>query len=255
MLLALVALATACTAPRVRQEMEEGRRYALRARSAHERVHEPVVTSLVSQVGLRLLRPDPPPYRYRFYVVDDSTPTSFAGPGGHVFVHRGALLALQDASQLAALLAHEIGHVALRHPAAAEAIQRERRARRAKAEVRRRATRGPETERARSGEEEPSGPLGPRYTFELEVAADAYAAALLREAGFCPEALVPVMAALGVASPSDTPWGTHPASTARVDALRERGVQPPCDTRHPELDRRLYEAQAKLLERLEAAAP
>jgi len=252
-----VLLVPACTAPRIRKEMERGRAYALEARGAHPLVRDPAVTSLVSQMGLQLLRADPPPYRYRFYVVDDPTPTSFAGPGGHVFVHSGALLVLQDANQLAALLAHEIGHVALRHPDAAVAIQRQRREQRAKAEVRRRATRGPDDDAPREPweDEAPSGPLGPRYTPELEEEADAYAVELLRKAGFCPQALIPVAAALGEASPDETSWGTHLASNTRADALRERGVRPPCETSHPELDRRLFEAQARLLAPPAGGAP
>ncbi len=45
----------------------------------------------------------------------DPSPNAFALPNGHVYVHTGMLARLQDEDQLAALLAHEITHVAGHH--------------------------------------------------------------------------------------------------------------------------------------------
>jgi predicted Zn-dependent protease len=59
---------------------------------------------------------------YRFSVVNDSTPNAFALPGGHIAVTRGLLVALDNETQLAAVLGHEIGHVTARH--AAQGMQR-----------------------------------------------------------------------------------------------------------------------------------
>lgn len=53
---------------------------------------------------------------WEFRVFDDPTPNAFALPGGKIGVHSGmAQIATSDA-QLAAVLAHEVGHVAARHP-------------------------------------------------------------------------------------------------------------------------------------------
>jgi predicted Zn-dependent protease len=52
---------------------------------------------------------------YRFFVLRDPSPNAFALPNGHVYVHTGMLARLQDEAQLAALLAHEINHVAGHH--------------------------------------------------------------------------------------------------------------------------------------------
>ncbi len=77
---------------------------------------EPNVLSLVRRVG-HDIRPDPTDdyIEYEFYVLRDPSPNAFALPNGHVYVHTGMLARLQDEDQLAALLAHEITHVAGHH--------------------------------------------------------------------------------------------------------------------------------------------
>ncbi len=48
-------------------------------------------------------------------VLDDSTIDGFACPGGYIFVTLGAVKACQDESMLAAIIAHEMGHVIRRN--------------------------------------------------------------------------------------------------------------------------------------------
>lgn len=50
-----------------------------------------------------------------FFVVQDSTINAFALPGGFVGVNTGLIWATQTESELASVLAHEIGHVTQRH--------------------------------------------------------------------------------------------------------------------------------------------
>jgi predicted Zn-dependent protease len=64
--------------------------------------------SLVKQVG----RPE---LSYFFAVLDLDEPNAYATPGGFVFVTRGLLSLLQDESELAAVLAHEIVHINHKH--------------------------------------------------------------------------------------------------------------------------------------------
>lgn len=52
---------------------------------------------------------------YEFFVLRDPSPNAFALPNGHVYVTTGMLARLEDDAQLAALLAHEINHVAGHH--------------------------------------------------------------------------------------------------------------------------------------------
>lgn len=54
-------------------------------------------------------------YDYFFFAVRDTMLNAFALPGGFIGVHSGLMLAAQSESELASVLAHEIGHVAQRH--------------------------------------------------------------------------------------------------------------------------------------------
>ena len=52
---------------------------------------------------------------YFFFAVRDPVLNAFALPGGFIAVHSGLVLAAQSESELASVVAHEIGHVAQRH--------------------------------------------------------------------------------------------------------------------------------------------
>lgn len=68
---------------------------------------------LVGQtVASRTSRADQP---WVFGVLDTDTVNAFSGPGGYVWVTRGAIRQMQDESELAGVLGHEIGHVVKQH--------------------------------------------------------------------------------------------------------------------------------------------
>lgn len=52
---------------------------------------------------------------YHFLLLESEEINAFAAPGGLIFVTRGMLRCCRDEDALAAVLAHEIGHVQLRH--------------------------------------------------------------------------------------------------------------------------------------------
>ncbi|MFA6464435.1 MAG: M48 family metalloprotease, partial [Desulfurivibrionaceae bacterium] len=52
---------------------------------------------------------------YHFVLLEDDGINAFAAPGGLIFVSRGMLRCCQDEDTLAAVLAHEIAHVQLKH--------------------------------------------------------------------------------------------------------------------------------------------
>ena len=54
-------------------------------------------------------------FDFFFFAVRDPVLNAFALPGGFIGVHSGLILAAQSESELAAVLAHEIGHVTQRH--------------------------------------------------------------------------------------------------------------------------------------------
>lgn len=76
---------------------------------------DPVVQDYVSNVGQRLVpyanRSDLP---WRFRVLDSEEVNAFALPGGFIYITEGLLFNLNNEAQLAAILAHEVAHVANR---------------------------------------------------------------------------------------------------------------------------------------------
>lgn len=74
-------------------------------------------TQYVERVGQRLAAQAPGPgYPYRFRVANLSDVNAFALPGGAIYVHRGLIEQVRTEGELAGVMAHEIAHVALRHP-------------------------------------------------------------------------------------------------------------------------------------------
>jgi predicted Zn-dependent protease len=71
----------------------------------------------VERVGRRLAAQAPgADYPYRFRIANLSDVNAFALPGGYVYVHRGLIEQVRTEGELAGVIAHEIAHVALRHP-------------------------------------------------------------------------------------------------------------------------------------------
>ena len=70
----------------------------------------------IDALGKRLVAHAPGErYPYQFKIVNDTAINAFALPGGFVYINRGALDAADNEAQIAGVMAHEIGHVALRH--------------------------------------------------------------------------------------------------------------------------------------------
>lgn len=53
--------------------------------------------------------------KWRFGILDSDDINAFAAPGGYIFVTRGLLMMLQDESELAGVIAHEVTHVEAKH--------------------------------------------------------------------------------------------------------------------------------------------
>lgn len=80
--------------------------------------NDPKVDAYLSQLGLKLVSKLPThgvQYPWEFHCVNSKEINAFALPGGFVFVNRGAIEVSDNEAQLAAVMAHELSHVALRH--------------------------------------------------------------------------------------------------------------------------------------------
>ncbi len=74
------------------------------------------ITTYLNSIAAALLR-NTKYYDWDFYVfiLDDKKIDGFACPGGYIFVTKGAVESCADESELAAIIAHEMGHLILRH--------------------------------------------------------------------------------------------------------------------------------------------
>lgn len=56
-------------------------------------------------------------FRYRFIVVNDSTPNAFTASGGYIYVTKGLIEMSSSDDELACVIGHELGHDSCRHMA------------------------------------------------------------------------------------------------------------------------------------------
>ena len=81
---------------------------------------DPPLQRYVNDIGQQLARVSHRPnLPWTFTVVDSPAINAFALPGGYIYLTRGLLAYLDDESELAGVLGHEIGHVTARHAAQA----------------------------------------------------------------------------------------------------------------------------------------
>ncbi len=108
------------------REIELGNGIAANLLGASPLFNDNNVQQYVNKIGrwlsLQTERPDLP---WKFGILDSSDVNAFATPGGTIFITRGLLQKLNNESELAGVLAHEIVHVLRKHHLAA--LQKEAR--------------------------------------------------------------------------------------------------------------------------------
>jgi beta-barrel assembly-enhancing protease len=100
------------------QDMQVGKQAATDAARKLPMCNSPRADAYLTQLGKRLvahLNTNGVEYPWEFHCVNDRSINAFALPGGYVFVNRGAIEAADNEAELAAVMAHELSHVALRH--------------------------------------------------------------------------------------------------------------------------------------------
>ncbi len=78
-------------------------------------VDDPTINEYVNRVGQNLVRNSDAKVPFTIKVVESDEINAFALPGGFFYVNSGLILAADDESELAGVMAHEIAHVAARH--------------------------------------------------------------------------------------------------------------------------------------------
>jgi Zn-dependent protease with chaperone function len=182
------------------------------------------------------------PYPLTVHVLEHQMVNAFALPGGHVVLFSGLIEAAETPEEVAAVLAHEMGHVAARDPA--------RGALRSAGSI---------------------GVLGlvfgdfaggtvalflanqlieASYSQSAETAADVYATDLMVQAGLPPEALGVFFQRLrdlyGDQEGLVQHFSTHPALRDRVQAAAEAGRRSGAQAQSPVLSRREWQALRRI---------
>jgi beta-barrel assembly-enhancing protease len=98
-------------------QVEVGRSDAQQIEAASTLITDPAITSFVNRVGQNLVRNSDAQVPVTFNIIDAGPVNAFSLPGGFIFVNSGLILAADDEAQLAAVIAHEIAHVAACHGA------------------------------------------------------------------------------------------------------------------------------------------
>ena len=74
------------------------------------------LTAYVNEIGQKVVKHSHrPEIEYHFTIIDAPDINAFALPGGYIYINRGLLAFLDSEAQLAAVLAHEVGHITARH--------------------------------------------------------------------------------------------------------------------------------------------
>jgi beta-barrel assembly-enhancing protease len=77
---------------------------------------DPEITAYIGRLGSKIVQAaSESPSNFEFFLVTDKSVNAFAMPGGYIGVHTGLIAASQSESELASVLAHEVGHVTQRH--------------------------------------------------------------------------------------------------------------------------------------------
>ncbi|MEW6333563.1 MAG: M48 family metalloprotease, partial [Thermodesulfobacteriota bacterium] len=194
----------------------------------------PAVNDYVNLIGQTLAQASDLPAifgGYHFLVLDSDDINAFATPSGLVFVTRGLLRCCRNEDALAAVLAHEIGHIQLRH--GMQAIEKAR-VTEALTTI---AAEGAKTFGSRELASltqtfggtisDITGTLINRgYARASEYEADQAAVTILRRVGYNPAGLVEMLAVMkkNLKAGGLDFAKTHPAPDDRIAELRKRGL-------------------------------
>ncbi len=93
-----------------------GRQYAAEINRQLPIVDDPQIHGYINRLGNQIQRqPGARDIPYTFHVVNIDEINAFAVPGGFIYLNRGLIERTENLSELAGVVAHEIGHVEARH--------------------------------------------------------------------------------------------------------------------------------------------
>lgn len=108
--------AVAGTELSVQEEQMIGEEMMRHIRADSHFLNDPETIEYLNWLGYRLVSvANTHTYNFYFFPIIDKSLNAFAMPGGFIAIHSGTVIAAQSESELAGVIAHEIGHVSQRH--------------------------------------------------------------------------------------------------------------------------------------------
>ena len=102
--------------PDIQKELEFGRNMAAQLLADYELIEDMKLLRYINLVGNVVLQNSSrQEIKYNFGVIQSDEINAYATPGGYIFITTAALDQMQSEAELAAVLAHEVAHVVLRH--------------------------------------------------------------------------------------------------------------------------------------------
>lgn len=98
-------------------EVRNGKQYAMEVERSSKLITDPVIVEYVNRVGQNIVKNSDAKVPFTIKVIDSDEINAMALPGGYFYVNSGLILAADNESELAGVMAHEIAHVAAHHAA------------------------------------------------------------------------------------------------------------------------------------------
>lgn len=99
----------------IEKELALGRQLSLEVERQAKLFEDPLVVEYVNRVVQNLARHSDVTFPVSITIIESDQPNAFTLPGGHMFIDTGLIHLTESEAELAAVLAHELGHVAARH--------------------------------------------------------------------------------------------------------------------------------------------
>ncbi len=207
------------------QEVAMGQEMAAEFEKEFDGLHpNATLQEYVKRVGSQIARQSDRDMPYEFALLNSSVPNAFALPGGKVYVTAGLFGIMENERQLAAVLGHEIGHVAAMH--SVNTLQRQLGIS-ILLEVAGMATKDKKYhETAQAVSEMTMAMVQLRYSRDQEYEADSVGVKYLERAGYNPWGMVELLEALLALGQQESGklaelFMTHPLTTNRINEVKK----------------------------------
>jgi beta-barrel assembly-enhancing protease len=97
------------------KEIQLGAQAAAEFEQTARLMDDPVIYEYIDRIGQNIVRHSDAKVPFHIKVVDTDEVNAFALPGGYFYVNKGLIIAAENETELAGVMAHEISHVTARH--------------------------------------------------------------------------------------------------------------------------------------------